>query len=93
MVYRLVLTFGLIAITLLLLLTYLQQKEQLRIQKEQHILSLYSSYKNNIDTCTSLATQAGKDMQFIKDNCINEINSSLVGKALTEWGQSNLLIK
>ena len=84
---------GIIAVATLLLLSYLQQKEQLKIQREQHILGLYSTYKNNIDTCTQLAKQAGKDDLFIKDNCIKEINSSLIGKAIVEWGRSELLVK
>lgn len=89
--YRILMVAGVLIIALMLYLTYLQQADQLKIQKEQHILGVYSAYKNNIDACTAAAKQANKDDQFIKTNCTDQINSSLVGQYLKEWGYSNLL--
>jgi|SRR6185503_17790747 len=68
-------------------------KEQLKIQKETHILSLYSTYKSNIDGCKQEAIAQKKDEEFIQANCIEVINSSMLGKLLKEWGQEDLLIK
>jgi len=68
-------------------------QEQLKIQKETHILSLYSGYKNNIDGCKREAATQKKDEKFIKENCIDVINASLLGELLKGWGKENLLIK
>lgn len=67
-------------------------QEQLKIQKETHILGLYSEYKNNIDGCKREAATQKKDEQFIKENCIDVINASLLGESLKGWGKENLLI-
>lgn len=80
------------AMALFLYNIFILQQDQLKISKEQHILNVYSSYKNNIDSCISLAKQAQKDNQFIQANCIDVINSSLVGTALKDWGRSDLLV-
>lgn len=85
LIYRILLIIGVFAIAVFLFLSY-------SIQKEQHILGLYSTYKNNIDSCTALATQQGKDEQFINDNCVKEINNSLIGQALIQWGRKDLLV-
>lgn len=67
-------------------------QEQIKIQKETHTLSLYSEYKNNIDGCKREAATQKKDEQFIKANCIDVINASLLGESLKGWGKENLLI-
>lgn len=66
--------------------------EQLKIQKEGHILSLYSAYKGNMDSCKAEAQKAKKEDEFIKANCIEAINSSVLGQSLKEWGKESLLI-
>ena len=68
------------------------QREQLKIQKETHILGLFSEYKNNIDGCKGEAITQKKDQQFIKENCIDVLNSSLLGESLRGWGKESLLI-
>ena len=67
-------------------------QEQLKIQKETHIIGLYSEYKNNIDGCKREAATQKKDEQFIKENCVDVINASLLGESLKGWGKENLLI-
>lgn len=67
-------------------------QEQIKIQKETHIIGLYSEYKNNIDGCKREAASQKKDDQFIKKNCIDVINASLLGESLKGWGKENLLI-
>ena len=67
-------------------------KVQVKINQETHIESLYSSYKNNIDSCKEVANQANKDEAFIQDNCIKPVNNSIVGKWLKEWGREDLLV-
>lgn len=67
-------------------------QEQIKIQKETHILGLYSEYKNNIDGCKREAATQKKDDKFIKENCIDVINVSLLGESLKGWGKENLLI-
>lgn len=84
LIYKILLIIGVFGIALFLCLSFL-------IQRDQHILSLYSTYKNNIDSCTLLATQQGKDEQFINENCIREINNSIIGKTLVKWGRKDLL--
>lgn len=89
-----------IAVFLVLFYWFLQNQtqqvsvlqEQIKIQKETHILSLYSEYKNNIDGCRREAATQKKDEQFIKENCIDVINASLLGESLKGWGRENLLI-
>jgi hypothetical protein len=83
---------GVLTVTVLFYLTFQIMQKQLKIQTEQHILNLYMTYKSNIDSCTGLARQSGQDENFIKENCIKTINSSLVGKNLIEWGRSDLLV-
>lgn len=82
---NILLVVGVITIAVVSFLSY-------SIQREQHLLSLYSTYRGNIDSCTALATQQGKDEQFIKDNCVKEINSSLIGISLKKWGKPELLV-
>lgn len=67
-------------------------KEQLQIQKETYIKSLFAEYKNNIDSCRLEATTQKKDEQFIKENCIDVINKSLLGENLRSWSREDLLI-
>lgn len=64
----------------------------MRIQKETYIKSLFAEYKNNVDSCRKEAQDQKKDDKFIKENCIDVINSSLLGQALTNWGREDLLI-
>ncbi len=91
-----ILVLGLIGAILILAYILYQEmllaRAQLKIAGENHIISLYSSYKNNMDSCKSLALQDNKDITFIMENCIKPINSSLVGKGLYDWGRSDLLI-
>lgn len=81
-----------VVITILLYNLFTIQQQELKISQEQHIINLYSSYKNNIDTCKRLAVEAKKDNIFIQENCIKPINSSLVGNGLKDWGKSDLLV-
>lgn len=67
-------------------------KQQLKISKERHIESLYSTYKSNIDTCREAARNAKKDENFIQENCIKPVNDSIVGQWLKEWGREDLLV-
>ena len=66
-------------------------KDQLRIQKESHILGIYSAYKNNMDSCRAEATKKKKDEEFIKATCIEAINGSMLGESLKSWGKADLL--
>lgn len=67
-------------------------EEQTKIQREAHILNLYAEYRNNIDNCRQDALSQDKNEEFIKVNCLDVINSSLIGDLLREWGKENLLI-
>lgn len=67
-------------------------KEQTKIQREAHILNLYAEYRSNIDNCRQDALSQDKDEEFIKANCLDVINSSLIGDLLREWGKADLLI-
>lgn len=97
--FKIILTVGLGILILVVFLIYDTQlqtlgvdKQQLKINKERHIEALYSTYKNNIDTCKKVASDASKDAQFIQDNCIKPVNNSIVGQWLKEWGREDLLI-
>lgn len=67
-------------------------REQAKVQKEEHLLTLYAEYKNNIDNCRQAALSQGKDEDFIRINCIEVINSSLIGELLKGWNREALLI-
>lgn len=67
-------------------------KQQVKINKERHIESLYSTYKSNIDSCKDAARNAKMDENFIQENCVKPVNDSIVGKWLQEWGREDLLV-
>lgn len=68
------------------------EEQQLKVNKEQHIEYLYSTYRSNINSCKELAKEEGKDEAFIKENCITPVNNSIIGQWLKEWGRDDLLI-
>lgn len=84
---------SLVAVTYLLYNHLLVQEQLLKMTKEQHIINLYTAYKNNMDSCKSLANQSNQEKAFIQENCIMPINNSLVGKGLVDWERSDLLVR
>ena len=95
----LLILFSLIGIIVVLNANYsrlynmdLTSKEMLEIEKQAHIKDLYSDYKSNIDSCKATALEMKKDQLFIEQNCIKPLNESILGKWLTKWGYSDLLI-
>lgn len=66
--------------------------EQLKIQRESHILNVYSTYKSNMDLCRQDAAAQKKEKEFIQANCVEALNSSVLGKSLQDWGKEDLLI-
>ncbi|MBU1327285.1 hypothetical protein KKB64_05135 [Patescibacteria group bacterium] len=71
---------------------YEVNQQDFKINKERHIEALYSTYKDNIDTCRKAARDAYKDEQFIQENCIAPVNKSIIGQWLKDWGREDLLI-
>lgn len=67
-------------------------EEQTKIQREAHILNIFAEYQANINSCRQEALAQKKDEEFIQANCIEVINSSMIGDLLTEWDRSDLLI-
>jgi len=68
-------------------------KDQSKVQKEAHMLTLYGEYLSNVNGCRFEAEEQGKDQKFIQENCIELINNSLLGNFLISWGYEDLLIK
>jgi len=97
--FKLFITVAAVVVVFLSYLFVQNQKEQIslleeqtRIQREAHILNIFAEYQANINSCRQEALTQKKDEEFIQANCIEVINSSMIGDLLTEWGRSDLLI-
>lgn len=60
------------------------QSKIYEIEKERHIEALYSTYRANMSSCRAEAEEAEMDEEFIQENCVDEINNSIIGQWLNE---------
>ncbi|MFW5885319.1 MAG: hypothetical protein ACOCUF_03785 [Patescibacteria group bacterium] len=67
------------------------EQERLEIEKEQHIDNLYSIYKQNLLNCKKEAISSKKDETYIKENCIEPINNSIIANWLKNRGYEHLI--
>jgi hypothetical protein len=69
------------------------QEETYKLQKEEHIDTLYGIYQSNMSNCLSQARENKKSNQEINETCIKELNGSIVAEWLKEYGFDYLLEK
>ncbi len=67
------------------------EEKKLSIEQEKHIDNLFSIYQENMSICKKNATEQGKNNDYIKENCINVINDSIIANWLKDRGYGNLI--
>ncbi len=67
------------------------EEKKLVIEQEKHIDNLYSIYQENMSVCKKNATEQGKNESYIKENCVNVINNSIIANWLKDRGYGNLI--
>ena len=67
------------------------EEKSLSIEEEKHIDNLYSIYQENMNICKQNALEQKKDNEYIKENCINVINNSIIANWLKERGYGDLI--
>lgn len=67
------------------------EEKKLSIEQEKHIDNLYSIYQENMSICKKNASEQGKSNDYIKENCVNVINDSIIANWLKDRGYGNLI--
>lgn len=70
---------------------FAMQKKIQTIEEQKHIDNLYTIYQENMSGCKKEALAQNKKDDYIKENCINVINESIIAKWLKEWGYNDLI--
>jgi len=65
---------------------------QTKIQEENHKMSLYAEYRANMDSCRQEALKQDKDIAYVQANCIEVINSSMLGEMMRGWKMEKLFV-